>query len=234
MWQMPRLDASRHRQRPLDIAAENRRRQPVFGVVGDADRLVLALDAHDRLHRAEGFLAVDAHLRRHMVDDRRLDDRALALAPGHDLRALADGVGDELVHALRRAEIDQRTEHDMPRADRRPAALRRASASLATKASATASSTIRRSVDMQIWPWLAKAPNTVALDRGVESASSSTISGALPPSSSRTGFRCSAASLAIDPADARRAGEVDALDGGMRDQRLDDLRRVGRARWRSR
>ena len=50
---------------------------------------------------------------------------------------------------------------------------------------------------MQIWPALAKAPNTAALTASSISASSSTISGALPPSSSRTGFRCSAQSLAI-------------------------------------
>ena len=34
--------------------------------------------------------------------------------------------------------------------------------------------------------------------------------------------------LGDDPADLRRAGEVDAPDGRMGDQRLDDLRRVGR------
>ena len=42
---------------------------------------------------------------------------------------------------------------------------------------------------MQIWPELANAPNTVALTAASMSASSSTISGALPPSSSSTGFR---------------------------------------------
>ena len=41
-----------------------------------------------------------------------------------------------------------------------------------------------------------KAPNAAALTASSRSASSSTISGALPPSSSSTGFRWSAARLA--------------------------------------
>ena len=71
------------------------------------------LDAHDRLHRAERFLVVDAHLRRDAVDDGRLDDRAVALAAGDDLGALGLRVGDQFVHALGRRETDERAEHDM-------------------------------------------------------------------------------------------------------------------------
>ena len=70
-------------------------------------------------------------------------------------------------------------------------------ASLATNSSAIFSSTISRSVDMQIWPWFMKAPNTAALTAPSMSASSSTTSGALPPSSSSTGFRCRPASSAM-------------------------------------
>ena len=79
---------------------------------------------------------------------------------------------------------------------------------------------------MQICPALAKAPNTAALTAASISASSSTISGALPPSSSRTGFRCSAAELGDHLADPGRAGEVHPLDRRMGDQRRHDLRRV--------
>ena len=46
-----------------------------------------------------------------------------------------------------------------------------------------------RSVDMQIWPLLAKQPKAAALTASSMSASSSTTSGALPPSSSTAGFR---------------------------------------------
>ena len=50
---------------------------------------------------------------------------------------------------------------------------------------------------MQIWPWLAKAPKAAAFTASSRSASSSTTSGDLPPSSSSTGFRCSAHFLAM-------------------------------------
>ena len=66
-------------------------------------------------------------------------------------------------------------------------------ASPATKASATASSTTNRSVDMQIWPWFRNAPKAAAATAWSRSASSSTTKGALPPSSSSTGLRCAAA-----------------------------------------
>ena len=171
--------------------------EAVFGVVGDAHRLVVALDADHRLHRPERLLAVDAHLRRDMVEHRRLDDGAGALAAGDHLAALGDCVGDEGVHPLGRREIDQRAEHDMAAriAGRQ---LREAlAASLATKASAIFSSTMMRSVDMQIWPWFMKAPKAAAFTAASMSASSSTISGALPPSSSSTGFRCLPASSAM-------------------------------------
>ena len=48
--------------------AEHRGRQAVLVVVGAGDRLFGALHAHDALHRAERFLAVDAHARRHVVE----------------------------------------------------------------------------------------------------------------------------------------------------------------------
>src|SRR5215831_5756243 len=68
------------------------------------------------------------------------------------------------------------------------------------------------------------APNAAASTAWSRSASSSTISGALPPSSSSTGFSCSAASFAmILPT---LVGEIDPLHRGMRDQGLDDLWRI--------
>ena len=49
-----------------------------------------------------------------------------------------------------------------------------------------------RSVLMQIWPWFMKAPKAAARTAASRSASSSTMNGALPPSSSSTRLRCSA------------------------------------------
>ncbi len=68
--------------------------------------------------------------------------------------------------------------------------LRAFFAKRAAKSSAIFRSTTMRSVDMQICPELAKAPNAAAFTAASRSASSSTTSGALPPSSSTTGFRC--------------------------------------------
>ncbi len=70
-------------------------------------------------------------------------------------------------------------------------------ANFSTKASATASTTMIFSVDMQIWPWFMKAPKAAAFTASSRSASSSTMNGALPPSSNNTGFSCSAHSLAM-------------------------------------
>lgn len=62
-------------------------------------------------------------------------------------------------------------------------------ASFATNASAIDASTMIRSVDMQICPEFANAPNAAAATAASRSASSSTTNGALPPSSSTDGFR---------------------------------------------
>ena len=59
---------------------------------------------------------------------------------------------------------------------------------------------------MQIWPWCMNAPNPAAAAASWRSASASTTNGALPPSSSSTGFRCSAAMVAI-----RRPTRVDPV-----------------------
>ena len=67
------------------------------------------------------------------------------------------------------------------------------SPSVAANGSTTERSTTSRSVDMQIWPWCMNAPNFAAATASSRSASASTTIGALPPSSSSTGFRCRAA-----------------------------------------
>ena len=143
------------------------------------------------------LLAVDAHRGRHVVEHGRLDDRAVALAAGDQpwppCRPRRRSARPSRSAA---SAVDQRAEHDMPARIAAGSAAARL-ASLSTNSSATFSSTMSRSVDMQIWPWLAKAPKTAAFTASSRSASSSTISGALPPSSSSTGFRCSAASLAM-------------------------------------
>ncbi len=55
---------------------------------------------------------------------------------------------------------------------------------------ATFSCTSTRPEAMQIWPWCSQAPQATLLAARSRSASSSTISALLPPSSSETFFRC--------------------------------------------
>lgn len=84
-----------------------------------------------------------------------------------------------------------------PGCDGSPAfSVRALATSLSTSASPSLRSTITRSVDMQICPWLKNAPNAMPSTAASRSASSSTSTGALPPSSSSAGFRCRADSSA--------------------------------------
>ena len=106
--------------------------------------------------------------------------------------------------------------------------VRALAANFSTNASATFSSTISRSVDMQICPILAKQPNAAAFTASSRSASSRMTIGALPPSSSSTGLRKRAAVSAMMRPTCGRAGEVHAPHRRMRDQRLDHLGGIGR------
>jgi len=62
--------------------------------------------------------------------------------------------------------------------------------------------------------------------RSSKSASSRTISGALPPSSRKHRFQMLRSTLGDDPADGGRAREIDSTNGGMVDQGADDLART--------
>ena len=114
----------------------------------------------------------------------------LSLLPPHT--SLAPLASASSMRALQRCTVVMSTTEPSTtgplRGSPRGRALAR-SPSFATNASATALSTMMRSVDMQIWPELANAPNTVPATAASMSASSSTSSGALPPSSSTTGLR---------------------------------------------
>ena len=69
--------------------------RPYGRVVGARDRLVEVGELDRREHRPEDLLARDRHLRRHVGEDRRLHEVALAgadvgaLAAGDERRALA-------------------------------------------------------------------------------------------------------------------------------------------------
>src|SRR5688572_8298614 len=61
----------RHLPRVLDVLRLDVRRQPIDGVVGDLDRLLLAVVWHDRQHRAEDLLARDGHAGHDVAEHRR-------------------------------------------------------------------------------------------------------------------------------------------------------------------
>src|SRR3546814_3349210 len=66
--------------RRIAVAGEERGAVAELMGVDEAKRLVEALGAHDREHRPEYLLAVDAHLGRHLVEQRAADEEALLIA----------------------------------------------------------------------------------------------------------------------------------------------------------
>ena len=86
--------------------------------------------------------------------------------------------------------------------------------------SATPSWTRMREPAQQTWPWLNQIASTTPSTTLSRSASSKTMKGDLPPSSSESFLPAARGGLADDAADLGRAGEGDLVDAGMRDQRL--------------
>lgn len=94
-----------------DVAAEDRGAQAVFVVVRAGHRLLGVLHAQDVFDRAEGLLAMDAHPRRHMVEQRRGHQRGLGLAAAHELGVLEERVVDQRVAVAHGVHSDQLTQH---------------------------------------------------------------------------------------------------------------------------
>ena len=117
-----RVDAPRDLLAARDVLRPHRRREPVGRVVGEPDRLLGVLHAHDRQRRAERLLG---HARHRVVDvgeHRRLVEAPAACAPGRRrarvapaLARLVDVAGDDL--ELRR----ERHRADVHAARARPA-----------------------------------------------------------------------------------------------------------------
>ena len=94
------------------IACPHARRQAIFRIVGQANRLIVAVERHHRQHRAEGFLAHDAHL----VSDIRQYGRRIIVLPDfrqafssrQHARSLGPGVFHLRFHIPQLALMDQR------------------------------------------------------------------------------------------------------------------------------
>ena len=84
-------------ERPVDVVREHARLQAVPRVVHRGERVLERLVRADRHDRAEDLLAADLHLGRHVREQRRLEDRALAGAARQHLGALRDGLLDPLL-----------------------------------------------------------------------------------------------------------------------------------------
>src|SRR5262249_44708158 len=73
-----RLQRLRRAERLLDVPRPDRGGEAVDRRVADRDGIALVLEGERREDRPKDLLARDRHLRRHAVEDRRLEDRALA------------------------------------------------------------------------------------------------------------------------------------------------------------
>src|ERR1700729_793934 len=62
------LDLAREVARRVAVASEDRDAVAVLMVVAQTQRLAIVVRAHDREHRAEDLLLVDAHVLRHVVE----------------------------------------------------------------------------------------------------------------------------------------------------------------------
>ena len=79
------------------------------------NRLGFRFKAEERRHRAEGFLAGDFHLGRHIGQHRGLEEIAaegMAGAAAQDASALADGIGNMRFDFGQTRRVDQRAKHD--------------------------------------------------------------------------------------------------------------------------
>src|SRR3546814_3604758 len=93
--------------RRIAVAGEGRGAVSELMGVDEAKRLVEALGAHDREHRPEYLLAVDAHLGRHLVEQRAADEEALLIAldvepasVDHQLSAFGHACVDIALHLV--------------------------------------------------------------------------------------------------------------------------------------
>ena len=80
------------------FGSPDRGAKPELGIVGKLDGLLLGVDGDDRHHRAEDLLAHEAHLVRHVAEDRRGVERS-RLAPY--------GRGDRSAAEQRRAHLQR-------------------------------------------------------------------------------------------------------------------------------
>lgn len=107
----PRLNLLGKAQSSPQILREDGRCQPVLGVVGDANGLLLGLDVHDRNSGSERFSLVNVHVGGDVVDDNGPQPRVAALLrlriSVEDGGAALCGIRDELLVLLSGSAADE-------------------------------------------------------------------------------------------------------------------------------
>ena len=187
------LEVAHRPEGRVDVAGEDRGRQAVADLVGGRHRLVVAVDRDHRQHGPEDLVLRDPGHRLDAREDRRPVEVAVRevavgrpLAAGHQLAlAAADpDVALDLVDARARSPAARRRP---PRPGRRPGGGPVARVSRrAHSSSATARSTITREHAVHRWPVVPNADHRIPSTARSRSASRSTTTAFLPPSSRLT------------------------------------------------
>ncbi|ABA49037.1 hypothetical protein BURPS1710b_1050 [Burkholderia pseudomallei 1710b] len=223
----PRFDPRGNAHRARDVAAEHRRRQAERVVVRARDRRLLARDAHDALHRPERFLRVEAHRGRHAVDERRGHQRAVGLAAAAQHRAFRERVVDERVAALDGLRVDHRAEHDGPVARIAQRQRRGLVGELRDERVGDPlvdDDPLGRHADL---PGIRERAERSRRDGRVEIGVVEHDERRLAAELEHGGLQMPRAALGDDPAHPRRAREVHAAHGRVRDHRVDDGAGIG-------
>ena len=222
------LEPAGHVEGPRHVAAEDGARQPVLGVVGDADGLVDAVDRDDGDDRAEGLLGVEAHRRRHARQHGGRVAEAVGRASAEHRGAVPARVLDEIGDALDRRRVDHRP--DLGRRltriadDQSGGAIGQPGAEVVGHR-AVDDDALGRHADLALVEERAEVRRRGGLvEVGVVEHHHRRLAAELE----QHALEVLARLLGDDPPHAGRAGEVDPPDQRMRDQLVDDLRRVGR------
>ena len=196
-------DGGRDVEAVCDVGGPHRTGQPVVGVVGDADRVVLVAVAQHRQHRAENLLPGDAHVVGGVGEQRRLARTSRARTgsrspPSDDAGAFAAARLDVVLDAALLALGDKRS--DVGRLVGRVADLQRATSCRPARRRprrVDASLTRMRVCATQAWPLFIRPADFRPATVLPMSASSRMIAADLPPSSRLTRLSCSPHRAAI-------------------------------------
>src|SRR5882672_3838962 len=113
----PCADAVGDGARAVRIAGLHEACQSEWRVIGDLDRLVLGVVAHDGQHRAKNLLTRNLHLRRHVAEDGRanivstVDFGWPPGSAGHQRRPFINAGLDEILHFLDRKSTRLNSSH---------------------------------------------------------------------------------------------------------------------------